>query len=101
MPAEPEDFSRPFQDEEIRKTWLDVLEYLEDDELPTMTYRSWLEVAKDTAFESLSDDLNELFTAEEALVRYNAFNEWFGRLQTEQRYLNRRHLSRTGEPYNG
>jgi hypothetical protein len=94
MSTDPEGLTCPFRDKDVRKSWLDVLEYLEDDEMQTMTYREWLEVAKDEAFVALSEDLNELLRSVEALERYNEFRLWFERLQAEQMYLNRRGRAR-------
>lgn len=94
MPDNERDLDLPFSDSIVRKSWLDVVEYLEDDEVKTLTYRAWLEVAKDEAFIALSEDLNEIISTVAAFERYSEFMEWFGRLQTEQAYLNRRDHAR-------
>lgn len=67
----------PWQDEEVRKGWLNCLEYLRDDEI--MTYRDWINVAKDTAFEVL---------LEEGLDYMSTYIRWVRQLNAELRYLN-------------
>lgn len=86
MPDETEDLTCPFKDGDVRRAWLDVLEYLEDDELPAVTYRDWTQVAKDSAFDVLLEE--QTF---EYLGEYLA---WVSRLQDELTYLNRRRRAR-------
>lgn len=77
----------PFSDAGVRKSWLDVLEYLEDDELESLTYRSWLQVAKDTAFDVLVEEGIDSEYAQEYVL-------WVARLRAEEMFLNRRDRAR-------
>lgn len=76
-----ENFYVPFCDKEVRQAWLDVLEYLEDDEL--IPYEGWLASAKDMAFDTLVEEGLGSEYAQEYIV-------WVGRLRSEQMYLMRR-----------
>jgi hypothetical protein len=73
----------PFKDDEVRGAWLDCLKFMQDDEL--ITYRDWLQVAKDQAFECLVED--GIFR-EEVLE----YVEYVTKLNEELAHLNRNNL---------
>lgn len=45
-----------FHDEELRNDWLTCLKFLRDSEVPTMTYRGWLEAELWTTFDVLEEE---------------------------------------------
>ncbi len=81
------EFPCPFEDDEVRHEWLTCLKYLRDDEMKTMTYRDWIQVAKDSAFDVLVEEL-----AQNNLEHLKTYIVWVSQLQSELMFLNRNGL---------
>lgn len=101
-----EDFTQPFRDPQVRAHWLNVVEFLEDDELVTLTYRDWIQVAKDEAFEGFAEDVGTNPASARSYLqclntvdRTLEFIEHVQQLQAELMYLNRRNNARTNQDH--
>lgn len=79
-----------FQDDELRGDWLTCLRFLRDDEVPTMTYRGWLETVKDTAFDVLTEETATL--SSHTLSDLAEYIERVSEIREELMFLNRNGL---------
>jgi hypothetical protein len=88
MPDKP---NALFDDEELRNDWLTCLKFLRDDEVVTMTYRGWLGVVRDTAFDVLVEELEEV-SWEQAAWQLANYIERVNQIRSELMFMNRNGL---------
>lgn len=83
-----ENLDLPFKDGEVRRAWLEFLEFTTDDALTP--YAEWIEAELDIAFDTL---------LEEGLEFVSTYVTWCKQLRAEQAFLRRRKLAgKEGRP---